>query len=864
MTISPPCRPFFPHLNLAYGIIPANGSLELDRNTPKVYHTLRTEMKPLDREETPRMALKVLPLNLLFALSAILTVRLAAAESSEPPWGALWILDPLFRDARPVNLFHKEKVEPELPPHDKNLQNVHSYFRREFDLSAGVRTARLRITADDYYHLYVNGRFVGQGPAPGYVFAYPFNEYDLAPHLRTGRNVLAVHVYYQGLVNRVWGSGDLRQGMIAELDGVLKDGSKVQVVTDGNWKVLTSTAYKGRRTTGYRTQFLEDVDARLVPRGWKEVGFDDTAWSSPVARSVADTGYTLVAQVTPPLQVEKVPPTTLRRLADGHYLADFGTELTGTVGLRVTGPAGHRIQIRHGEEMESSDRVRWRMRANCDYRDTWTLAGEPNEQVQLFDYKGFRYLELLNVPSAIDRDDVWVLRRHYPFDPNRSSFRSSDPLLDRIWSLCVNGVRYGCQEVFVDCPTREKGQYLGDTYVTALSHLYAQGDPRLTRKAIQDFAHSSRVCPGLLAVAPGSFMQEIADYSLQWPMLLQEYYHHTGDEAFVREVAPVLDGLLDYFRRYENANGLLENVDEKWNLVDWPENLRDDYDYDRAVKGVNTVLNAFYQGALAASSELAEVAGNPQKATELRQIAAKHADVFQRLLFDPETGLAIDALGSTHSSLHANALALYFGLVPQDRRDPVIKHLHEKRMSCGVYMSFFLLRTLFDAGEEDFAYDLITSKDERSWHTMLAAGATTCMEAWGPDQKWNTSWCHPWSSAPVSLVAGRIMGLRPDKPGWRELDFAPQTPRALANAEIVVTTPLGRVTASHRVIDVGAVEYTIETPDGMPIRLRPPAIKRRPAEVTADGVMVAGELSGGYWRATTALPAGKHDIRVRW
>ena len=214
------------------------------------------------------MVRKIVPLSFLFPIAAILTVNLAAAESSNQPWHALWILDPLFRDAEPVNLFHKEKVEPELPPHDKRLQNVHSYFRSEFDLAGGVQTARLRITADDYYHLYVNGRFVGQGPAPGYVFAYPFNEYDVAPYLRAGRNVLAVHVYYQGLVNRVWGSGDLRQGLIAELDVVLKDGSNVQIATDESWKVLTSKAYKGRRITGYKTQFLEDVDARLIPRGW--------------------------------------------------------------------------------------------------------------------------------------------------------------------------------------------------------------------------------------------------------------------------------------------------------------------------------------------------------------------------------------------------------------------------------------------------------------------------------------------------------------------------------------------------------------------------------------------------------------------
>ena len=41
-----------------------------------------------------------------------------------------------------------------------------------------------------------------------------------------GENRLEFHVYYQGLINRVWNSGDLRMGMICD---VLADGQCIAV-----------------------------------------------------------------------------------------------------------------------------------------------------------------------------------------------------------------------------------------------------------------------------------------------------------------------------------------------------------------------------------------------------------------------------------------------------------------------------------------------------------------------------------------------------------------------------------------------------------------------------------------------------------
>ena len=101
----------------------------------------------------------------------------------------------------------------------------------------------------------------------------------------------------------------------------------------------------------------------------------------------------------------------------------------------------------------------------------------------------------------------------------------------------------------------------------------------MLRKCIDQFALTKDICPGLMAVAPGAFMQEIADFSLLWSQLLLTDYAFTGDKGFLRKYYDTARGVVNYFSVYEDESGLLDRVSEKWNLVDWPENLRDGYDF---------------------------------------------------------------------------------------------------------------------------------------------------------------------------------------------------------------------------------------------------------------------------------------------
>ncbi len=720
---------------------------------------------------------------------------------------AKWLRDPVFKGVEIIDLFHREQAEkPEL----SGPRNVHTLLRKQITLPETPAAARLVITGDDYYTFHINDVFVMQGPEPGYPFAHPYYRLDVSGALQAGDNTLAAHVFYQGLLNRVWNSADNRSGFMMALTVTYADGSSQTFVTDESWKLHTLTAFPTGRTLGYDTQFAEDIDMRLMPAGWRANGFDDSRWKAPLC---GRQDHVFVEQMTPPLEHWRADPQVVKKKGKGHYFYDFGQEIVGHTRIRLQGPKGHKLEVRHGEELSAPDTVRYDMRAKCVYQEFPILSGR-RETIEFFDYRAFRYMEILNAP---EEPELWVKVRHHPFDPEAATFEASDELLTAIWQLCKNGVQFGAQGGFLDCPSREKGQYLGDALITGHSHVVLTGDRSLLAKSIQDFAHSRRICPGLMAVAPGSLMQEIAEYSLQWPLVLRTYYDYSGDAEFTQKMLDdVLPGLFAYFEKFESEGGLISGMTEKWVLVDWPDNLRDGFDYDYAKERENAVLNAFYYASLEAAAGLCRDLGRESAAYD--QKAAHLREAFVQRLLDADSRLFVDAPGSAHSSLHANALPLAFGLAPEESVPAIVELIRQKRLSCGVYIAPFVIEACYRAGEPELAYDLITSEDEHSWHEMLKHGATTCMEAWGPDQKWNTSWCHPWSSSPVYLITERVAGLRPAEPGWRRIAFEPKAPDSLENFELQLTIPQGPLQLKYTRED----GFALTTPPGVSVRAELP------------------------------------------
>ena len=669
---------------------------------------------------------------------------------------AKFISHPDFYGLNPIDVYHKELDEngvtfadshggkdPNVEAHPKNLRNKHILFRKKTILQ-NFKKAILKITADDYYKLYINGRFVTEGPAPSYPKCYFYNELDVTEYLCEGENTFAVHTYYQGLINRVWVSGDLCEMLwfSLSLDG------KEALISDESWKCNYHTGYTECGKVGYDTAYMECYDASDINTFFYTPDFDDSAWIYAKENKISD--WKLIKQSTKQLDIYELSPEAIESCDFGLRIT-MPSEAVGSLVFKAKGDTGDVITLRYAEELNPDGSVRYDMRCYCRYEEKMILSGA-DDTLSFFDYKAFRYAEI-HIPSSAKVTDVKMRVRHYPYE-EKCVYKTENEKLKSVLALCANTVKYATQEQFLDCPTREKGAYLGDLMVSGRAHATLTGDTTLIKQAVENFNNTAFICEGLMACSGGSLMQEIADYSLEFPAILNWIYSIDGDIDFLKRCEPYATGVYKYYKKYENSDGLLDRVIE-WNLVDWPANLRDGYDFPltRPVGyGVHNVINALWYGLKLALTELYNTLGIKRDIE-----AEKTKESFIKTFYSEKSGLFTDALGSSHSSVHSSVFPLLFGIGCEDAalKKRLISHIKEKRLtSMGVYMAYFTLAALKNAGEYELCCELAT--DEGAWLNMISEGATMTYEAWGKDQKCNTSLCHPWATAPLIIFTNSV------------------------------------------------------------------------------------------------------------
>ena len=201
---------------------------------------------------------------------------------------------------------------------------------------------------------------------------------------------------------------------------------------------------------------------------------------------------------------------------------------------------------------------------------------------------------------------------------------------------------------------------------------------------------------------------------------------------------------------------MISEVSEKWNLVDWPKNLRDGYDFPLTTPigpGYHNVINAFWYGSLTALDEIYQILGKTPITGYIQKVKNSFFNTFyceKELLF------CDSAKGSSapHFAIHSNVLPLLFGMADENEKlkSSIVSLIEKKALtSMGVYMAYFTLAALKVNGYDELCIKLAT--DEGCWLNMLRQGGTTTFEAWGVEQKWNTSLFHPWACAPVIIFA---------------------------------------------------------------------------------------------------------------
>ena len=175
----------------------------------------------------------------------------------------------------------------------------------------------------------------------------------------------------------------------------------------------------------------------------------------------------LVAPTGPPVRcVEELSPELVEDKGGGRWLLDFGQNHSGRLRIRVQGPRGTVIRIRHAEVLQDGDVYTETLRT-AKATDELTLDGEPITWEPRFTIHGYRYAEISGWPGRLRPDDV--VSRVLHSDLRRTGwFEVSDPRIQRLHDNVVWSLRSNFVDIPTDCPQRdERLGWTGDLQVFA-------------------------------------------------------------------------------------------------------------------------------------------------------------------------------------------------------------------------------------------------------------------------------------------------------------------------------------------------------------------------------------------------------------
>jgi hypothetical protein len=251
--------------------------------------------------------------------------------------------------------------------------------------------------------------------------------------------------------------------------------------------------------------------------------------------------------------------------------------------------------------------------------------------------------------------------------------------------------------------------------------------------------------------------------------------------------------------------------DTGWKLPkDWPQGERDGFVFTP----ISTVINSFYFRNMKIMTEFARVLNKPDEALDFELRAAKAKKAINERLFNQAGGYYNDGIGTDHGSIHANMLPLAFDIVPEAYKQSVADYIKTRGMGCSVYGAQFLMEALYNAGAADYALELMTKTDDRSWYNMIRVGSTISMEAWDMKYKPNSDWNHAWGAAPANIIPRGLWGIQPKTPGFSVVTIHPQM-STLKNSSIVMPTLKGQIKGAYQRVNNRLSKYIIEIPANM-------------------------------------------------
>lgn len=666
-------------------------------------------------------------------------------------------------------------------------EQAYVVFRKELNIRNSISNAELRIFADIRYILWINGKYVERGPCR---FDPKHPEYDILAvdkYLVQGKNAIAILVHHYAINSfSFWHDKNARMighepGLTAFLSVKYKNNNSEHFITGTDWKGSSKTRFLP--SPGSYSSVPDRIDARMDHGDWTKVDYDDTSWENACAVNGSKWGK-LSTRSIPLLREKVVSPLKHRplphQMTKGDILnIDVGKVVQAYSVLNFDAEAGSKIEIRYFTLNGVS--ISFTKTMFNSY-----IAKDGSQSYMSGDTFGFRYMEIKVVEGSLVLKGIEIVDRKYPTE-RLGYFSCNDTLLNRLWSVCVNTVEVCSEDALVDCADRERAQWIADGYkmnypvsrsalaTKSIEGSYYYADARLLKNMLRHIALSQLSDGRIQPMRPSDYKAEdrhgvIDDYSCLFIQALREYYDRTSDSIFVEEMMPFANKTIDYFTKRITLNGLIYAGE----FVYFDNPLIN-------VRCEGATINAFIYGSLLDIAYLSGKLNLFAQKSSYEKLASDLYTKYNRLLWngvsyysalidkdvtdlhdnpqsfsEPYRGTLLDGRFSSPTP-HAALMALYYNLVPSDKRPHVLKYLLkccDEKQVWWPYTSRFYLDLLYREDCSDLDQIALDYMRDSFGH-MVGYETKTTSEDWD-----GGSFVHESGSHPAYFMSSFVLGVR--------------------------------------------------------------------------------------------------------
>ena len=387
-----------------------------------------------------------------------------------------------------------------------------------------------------------------------------------------------------------------------------------------------------------------------------------------------------------------------------------------------------------------------------------------------------------------------------------SCFLCADDLLNSGWNRAMDSLIPCVSQNIIDDPCAKRCQTLPESFIYSRILYNLPGGRCIPEKAIREFAESQLETGMMLKTVPSGIYSYSPDASLIWILWLEDHWMNTGDLDFIASMEPCLSRLLFFFRLLSPEGHAVLQSERAGHCVFLNKNR------DLEERNVFTMLNALYYRALNAAFRLYSALKMKDRAIQCEQLAAVLSEEVISLTRSLRSGIFADSYlegkRSDNSSVYTNLMVLNSGLVKNEGEiSNLLKFCCRNQQSllndCDSPFLFFILETLFNHRQDQFAFQLLRMALDRSLDKP-------CIYALGGNP-------HITGITAAGFLIRRILGIRPFRPGGSQIVFSPAC-NLLASAQCRLPVGSGMMAVSW---SVDGRTLRADIASDIPVEIRP-------------------------------------------